>query len=83
MSDELMINDHDDNPMRVADLPDPTERALFGYGHFPYDIKHRKVITVPGREWPYTPDTCHTDEHAGEWLNPYVLVCTGCGMDFT
>ena len=69
--------------MPVSEVPDRMTRALLGYGHFPLDLAHRRVVLVPGRAWPYTPATCLTDEHRGEWLDPSTLVCTGCGLDCT
>jgi hypothetical protein len=71
--------------MRICDVPDAGLRALWGYGHFPYDLANRQVMQVEGRTWPYTPDTCRADNYGtqGEWITPEVLVCPGCGMDFT
>lgn len=71
--------------MRIRDVPDDFLRAMWGYGHFPSDLANRQVVRVAGRNWPYTPDTCRVAHYGtqGEWITPEVLVCSGCGMDFT
>ncbi len=83
MSIEIPRIEYNGINMPVSDVPDALSRAFLGYGHFPADVAHRKVITVTGRTWAHTPDTCLTDEYRGEWLNEDILVCTGCGLDCT
>lgn len=67
--------------MPIAEVPDAFIRALSGYGHFPGH--GRSVVTVPGRTWPHSPETCAPDEYATEWINNQTLVCLGCGLDVT
>jgi hypothetical protein len=71
--------------MKIRDVPDPFLRAMWGYGHFAVEIAQRPVITVPGRTWPYTPETCLTDDYTFkcEWLDEQTMVCPGCGLDCT
>jgi hypothetical protein len=67
----------------VKEIPSAFERAQFGYGHFPVDIKCRGVVEG---DWPYKPDVCPTDAWGGQgvWLNAgSVLACRGCGLDCT
>lgn len=74
--------EYDGVEMAVADIPSVFDRAMLGYGHFP-SPGGRPVLDVPGRAWPYTPETCPTDDCEGEWIDPQHLVCTGCGLDCT
>jgi hypothetical protein len=70
-------------PTKVKDMKMPAARATFGYGHFPEDIALRPVC--PG-EWPYTPDTCPTDDYRFDNLwtpDGTTLMCRGCGLDVT
>lgn len=75
----------DGQPMRIRDIPDAFLRAMLGCGHFPYDLARRSIIHVNGRNWPYAPEVCRVANYdsRGEWITPEVLVCPGCGMDFT
>lgn len=65
----------------IKDLP-RDHAAAFDYGHFSYDIKHRKRWSSVGL---YRPETCmRADEPMGVWINDQEnLVCPGCGLDFT
>lgn len=68
-------------PVKIKDLTQ-TNRAFFGYGHFPRDIADRKVHQSIGIE---DPEHCtRADETMGVWINyGSNLVCPGCGLDFT
>lgn len=65
--------------VRIVDLP-AGMAALHGYGHGP---THGREV-IPGA-YPYKPDTCRrADWGQGSWLfGGTVLICTGCGLDFT
>jgi hypothetical protein len=67
--------------IRIRDIESAGLRASFGVGHF---YRHtRPVIAIPGRTFPFTPDTCLVDMHEGEALSDGSVICTGCGLDCT
>ncbi|WP_158892663.1 hypothetical protein [Amycolatopsis anabasis] len=49
-----------------------------------YVYPGRRVVKIPGREWPAAmPEACTDTSNRGEWLNDDILICPGCGVDCT
>ena len=77
--------DYNGVALKISEVPDVYDRAMLGYGHWPSEIAQRPVVTMSGRVWPYSPETCLTDDYifTCEWFDEHTLVCPGCGLDCT
>lgn len=74
--------------MKIKDILSPSYRALFGYGHNPWDIEAGTIHALDnkGKPFPYTPQTCLVagNPFHWQWINGgQNLVCPGCGIDGT
>ncbi len=87
MTDPDQIVSYNGEEMRIADIPDPFVREMFGMGHA--ETYGREVITEDDsgpRKWPFQVHTClySGEQFATEWVrNGEILVCIGCGLDCT
>lgn len=83
--DPNAIVEYNGSEMRLRDVPDAEIRAMMGVGHYPGDIRHRKVHLAPnGGIWEYKPDTCVAASILrGMPIGDGEIACYGCGLDGT
>lgn len=83
--DPDMVISYNNEPMTIREVPDPSIRALLGFGHVPVDIRAREKFSRPdAKPWAYTPESCLiASEITGVWIDADHLCCPGCGLDYT